>query len=135
MKALLILIAVTLSCLASSNGHASDANQSLQTYGIHLYFNETEFVDVMSINEIKPAVFEGSMHVPNDFDGKLENIHVNGLEISFDLFVPKNSARPQDLIFHYKGFYFDVSKTQLMGFVTIKGTQNFVASFVGFKRN
>ena len=111
---------------------ATSANAD--TYGLHLFFNETEFVDVMTL-EKSNGQLNGKMQVPNDFDASLENVTVHGLDISFDLLVPKISARPQDLVFHYNGKFFDSSLKQLTGYVTIKDQPGFVASFVAFLRD
>lgn len=105
------------------------------TYGLHLFFNETEFVDVLTLSIDEAGKFKGHMHVPNDFDGDIENVKFNGNQITFDLFVPKNSARPKDLIFHYKGTLFNEKNDQMTGYVTLKGETNFLASFVAFKRD
>jgi hypothetical protein len=103
-------------------------------YGIHLFFNETEFIDTMTISQNEEGKLLGEMLVPNDFDGKLENIHLKGKSIRFDLFVPKNTSRPKDLIFHYEGVFHAKDYKQIIGFVTLKGQTDFVCSFTGFKR-
>lgn len=103
-------------------------------YGIHLFFNETEFIDVMTINQNEKGELTGEMFVPDDFDGKLENIQLTEKSISFDLFVPKNLSRPKDLIFHYEGEFHNKDYKQIIGFVTLKGESEFVCSFTGFKR-
>jgi hypothetical protein len=127
IKALFII-----SCIAI--GSVANAGALEGVYGIHLYFDEKEFVDEMTISQSATGELSGRMHVPNDFDGDLENIKVNENEISFDLLVPRNAARPKDLVFHYEGRFFDSSHRQLVGFVTLKGEADFVASFTGFKR-
>jgi hypothetical protein len=129
MKKMIVTMAMMLMALSAK---AADA-QNL-TYGIHLFFNETEFLDVMVLDKNASGKIEGTMFVPNDFDGKLENIKMTETTISFDLFVPKNAARPEDLIFHYEGQFFDSTKEQLTGYVTIQNQSGFVASFVGFLR-
>lgn len=103
-------------------------------YGVHLFFNEKEFIDVMTLHQNEAGEIIGKMYVPNDFSGKIHNIKLAGRNLSFDLFVPRNSARPKDLIFHYEGIFFKKDYEQLIGFVTIKGDSDFVASFTGFKR-
>ena len=105
-----------------------------QTYGLHLFFNEKEFVDVVELSSQQPGQAAGMMHVPNDFDGPLANIVQTPQKISFDVLVPRNSARPQDLIFHYEGTFFDATHKQITGFVTIRGQAAFIASFVAFLR-
>lgn len=131
MKALSLLFSLIL---LTSTLSSADTSPKTETYGIHLFFNEQEFVDVMSLTYDKTSAVKGFMHVPNDFDGPLENIMITGQEITFDLFVPKNSARPEDLTFHYKGQFFDASKKQIIGYVTLKDQADFVASFTGFLR-
>ena len=126
MKTLKTLIAALI-LLGTTSANA-------ETNGLHLFFNETEYVDVMTLERSNGKI-TGTMQVPNDFDGTLDNVTIQGLEISFDLFVPKNSARPQDLVFHYKGKFFDSSLKQLTGYVTIKDQPGFVASFVAFLRD
>ncbi len=113
---------------------AAVADTPHEVYGIHLYFDEKEFVDEMTISRPETGELTGRMHVPNDFDGDLENIKLDQNEISFDLLVPRNAARPKDLVFHYEGRFFDSSHNQLIGFVTLKGESGFVASFTGFRR-
>lgn len=104
-------------------------------YGLHLFFSEKEYVDVLTLGYDQAGQkMTGHMHVPNDFDGELENIKVDGEKISFELFVPKNNSRPEDLIFHYEGRFFDKSYRQLIGYVTLKGSNNFVASYTAFLR-
>lgn len=103
-------------------------------YGIHLFFNEKEFVDTMTISQNSNGNLEGNMDVPQDFSGPLANLKVNGLQVEFDLLVPKNLSRPVDLVFHYVGHFFDETHSQLIGFVTIKGSKDFTASFTAFKR-
>lgn len=105
------------------------------TYGIHLYFDEKEFVDVLTVEKLNEGMFSGMMHVPNDFDGTIEAIHVDGQKLAFDLPVPKNAARPKDLVFRYSATFFDASFRQLVGFVTLANEPGFIASFVGFRRN
>ena len=109
---------------------ASAADSNTRTYGIHLFFNEKEFVDVLTIT----GRSSGTMHVPNDFDGKIENLLMFGGGIAFDLFVPKNASRPTDMVFHYRGFFFDESEKQLHGDVSMDDGKTFVATFVGFLR-
>lgn len=129
MKALASLL---LSALVFSGtfAFASDTGE----YGIHLFFNEREFVDVMTVTKNPEGILEGRMFVPQDFEGPLLDLKIEDLKIEFDLFVPKNASRPNDLIFHYVGQLFDQKKEQMTGFVTIKGSSEFTASFVGFKR-
>lgn len=103
-------------------------------YGIHLYFNEKEFIDVLTLEQTPEGELRGRMHVPDDFDGELQNIQLDSAHLSFDLLVPKNASRPTDLLFHYQGTFFDSSHRQLVGYVTIRGAPEFVASFVGFLR-
>lgn len=120
--------------LLTVNMAFANVSAPVKTYGIHLFFDEKEFVDVLVLNKDESGVLVGDMHVPNDFDGKVTNLILNEQEISFDLLVPKNSSRPTDLIFHYEGKFFDKSLNQMTGFVSIKGEAGFVASFVGFAR-
>lgn len=129
MKNLIMFLILGLNGFTS----AQAADTPDLTYGIHLFFNETEFVDVLTLKN-KKGQLEGEMDVPNDFKGPLKNIQFKDKKITFDLFVPKNSARPRDLIFHYEGQFFDKSRKQLVGYVTLKDSSEFVASFVGFLR-
>ncbi len=130
MKKVIYLIAAIVSIGYSSVSKADITG----TYGLHLFFDEKEFIDVVNISEAVGGGLQGDMIVPNDFDGKLLNIKVKDREMSFDLFIPKNSARPQDMIFSYRLTFFDNNHNQFIGFVTIKGQSSFIASFVGFKR-
>ncbi|MEA9356240.1 hypothetical protein SHI21_08505 [Bacteriovorax sp. PP10] len=132
MKRLSISI---LFLLLTVNVAFAEITAPVTTYGIHLYFDEQEFVDILVINKDADGVLTGDMHVPNDFDGKVSNLVVNDEKIVFDLLVPKNSSRPTDLMFHYEGKFFDKSLNQMIGFVSIKGESGFVASFVGFIRD
>lgn len=108
--------------------------QPIGTYGIHLFFDEKEFIDVLVIEKKTDGSLSGRMEVPNDFENKIENVIVKDKTLSFDLLVPKNSSRPKDLIFHYEGIFFNETFGELAGFVTIKGQSEFVASFLGFIR-
>lgn len=110
------------------------AASQVTEYGIHLFFNETEFVDVMTLTEEDTGALTGEMIVPNDFTGPLLNIKVDGQKLYFEVLVPKNAARPVDLLFVYEAQYFDASQKQMIGFVRIKERPEFVASFVAFKR-
>lgn len=132
MKKILIIMSL-LSTLTLSVAKAEDTSSTL--YGIHLFFNETEFVDTITINRHLDGSLSGHMHVPNDFDAPLENIKIINTKLEFDVLVPKNAARPTDLVFHYRGDFFDSTQKQLLGFVTLKGEADFIASFVGFLRN
>jgi hypothetical protein len=129
MKMLFIAIVMLFAGIQAHAAHTVKTD----TYGIHLFFNEKEFVDVLALtNEM--GLIHGTMHVPDDFDGPVLNYQTDGLKMSFDLLVPKNAARPEDMIFHYEARFFDAEKKQLTGFVTIKDSPGFVASFTGFQR-
>jgi hypothetical protein len=123
MKATLLALA-----LFTTSAHAAD---SAGTFGLHLFFDEKEFVDVLTVTRNDTGALRGHMSVPNDFEGEINVISEQGNTLAFDLPVPKNASRP-DLLFHYEGRFFDDSKSQLTGFVTANG--NFVASFVAFRR-
>lgn len=129
-KFVLIMILVCSSFYSFANA------QSVQgEYGLHLFFNEKEFIDVMTLYVDSSGDLRGDMDVPNDFDGKLENIKFEGQKLSFELFVPRNSARPIDLVFYYEGTFFNKNNKQFIGFATLKGKDEFLDSFVGFKRD
>ncbi len=127
IKVLFIIPFIAVASFASANTHE-------EIYGIHLYFDEKEFVDEMTISHSETGELSGRMHVPNDFDGDLENLKIKNNEIAFDLLVPRNAARPKDLVFQYRGQFFDQSRNQLIGFVTTKSEKDFVASFIAFRR-
>ncbi len=132
MKKPILLIAAILSLGYSCVGKA----EMTGTYGLHLFFNEKEFIDIVKISKGPGGQLIGDMIVPNDFNGKLLNIKHSDQQMSFDLFVPKNSARPKDMIFSYRLIFFDNSThSQFVGFVNLQGQPQFVASFVGFKRS
>lgn len=135
----LFLLTITLLSIqvqANTGNQTNEMNQNLfGEYGIHLFFNEKEFVDDLIIGRDRAGNLHGTMYVPNDFDGDISNIVVTDETIIFDLFVPKNSSRPTDLIFHYEGKFFNKDLKQIVGFVTIKGQSDFVASFIALKRN
>lgn len=133
MKITPVIIAIALMLTGSASSDAQAA-ETTATYGLHLFINETEFVDVMTLAASDTGTLSGHMSVPNDFDGPLLAVAENGLNLRFELLVPKNAARPVDLMFVYEGRFFDVSKEQFIGFVTIKDQPGFVASFVAFKR-
>ena len=135
MKYLIVALGIFLSTVAESNSPQIMNENVLGEYGIHLFFTEEEFIDTLHFSMDENGNLQGFMDVPNDFAGYISELKIEGLEISFDLFVPKNRARPQDLVFHYRGEFFDESLVQLKGFVTLKGEDDFVASFLGFKRN
>lgn len=104
------------------------------TYGLHLFFNEKEFVDIIRITKRPDGQLSGDMIVPNDFNGKLLNIKTSERQMTFDLFIPKNSARPKDMVFSYRLLFFDNSHNQFVGFANLQGQPTFIGSFVGFKR-
>lgn len=133
MKKIILLIAILFSQISFAQ-HEDGKLKAIGEYGIHLFFNEQEFIDVLQIYTYDTKNLHGHMHVPNDFDGETSAITVDGLKIEFDLFVPKNESRPNDLMFHYVGEFFDSSYKQMKGFVTLKGEKDFVASFIGFRR-
>ncbi len=110
------------------------AAESVSVYGLHLFFSEAEAVDVLTLTETKDGLLSGQMFVPNDFEGPLLNLAGDDLKLSFELLVPKNIGRPNDLIFVYEGQFFDATKRQLTGFVRLKNQSGFIASFVAFKR-
>lgn len=115
--------------------HAGNEQQPSGEYGLHLFFTETEFVDVLTFKtDQETGVLTGHMYVPDDFEGYISNFKQIGLKITFDLFVPKNLSRPTDLIFHYTGTFHSKNLKQLIGFVTIKGHKDFVASYIAIKR-
>ena len=129
-----VALALTLSTQMGNQAHAMNKTEEI-SYGIHLFFDEKEFIDeVKIIYNISLSSVTGTMVVPNDFEGPLLDLQVTEETIRFDLLVPKNAARPKDLVFHYEGRFFDRSKKQMIGFVTIKGENDFVASFTGFQR-
>jgi hypothetical protein len=119
-----------LSLLAFS---VSSRAEPLHTFGIHLFFNEKEFVDTLYLVKAADGTLHGTMNVPNDFEGSVENLTETATNLVFDLPVPKNATRPA-MVFHYEGRFFDAGHRQLTGFVTMKGTNEFVAAFVGFPR-
>lgn len=108
--------------------------QSTEVYGIHLYFDERPYVDVLTLRRLPNGRLVGRMDVPGDFSGDVQNLVLKGRSISFDLLVPRNSSRPKDLMFHYEGHFHDLTRKQLAGFVTLKDQAAFIASFVGFLR-
>ncbi len=120
----MLLTFASLSAFAEING----------SYGLHLFFNEKEFIDVLKITTDQNNRVQGEMIVPSDFTGKISNAIVTPTGLIFDLLVPKNNSRPEDLIFHYDLKFFDNSHQQFIGYATLKGTKEFIASFVGFKR-
>ena len=126
-----ILIGFCLLLLATAQSFART-----DVYGLHLFFNEKEFVDVLTLeyHEGVDVIKGGHMDVPNDFDGPIINPVAFSGQLRFDLFVPKNSSRPKDLVFDYRAFFFDETRNQMYGYVTLKGSDEFVASFVAFKR-
>jgi hypothetical protein len=132
MKKFLVLTLLFLNQLSFANVQKHEA---IGEYGIHLFFNEQEFIDVLTLQPQNDDSLSGIMYVPNDFEGEISDLKIDELKIQFDLFVPKNSSRPEDLIFQYEGEFFDKSYNQMKGFVTLKNEKEFIASFLGFKRN
>lgn len=130
MKKLIYLMAALVCISYGSVGRAEVTG----TYGLHLFFNEKEYIDIIRIAKGPGGQLVGDMIVPNDFNGKLSNIKVGERQLTFDLFVPKNSARPKDMIFSYRLLFFDNSHNQFIGFANLQGQATFIASFVGFKR-
>lgn len=116
------------------------------TYGLHLFFNEKEYIDVLTLSRLgfggPNGTLTGKMDVPNDFTGNLLNIKVDGRRIEFDLVVPKNPSRPREMLFHYVGQFYDDNHNQMIGYVVSqqrvlgKAPQmQFIASFVAFRRS
>jgi hypothetical protein len=153
IKSLLITIALlaTLPITASAAGTttATTSASSIQNkesvkevFGIHLFFDEKEFVDVMTLETSADGKITGAMHVPNDFDAELTDIGIYHTYFRFRLLVPKNSARPHDLVFVYSGFFNDTDRKQMHGKVEVipqlpdgtDGQPQQIAVFVGFKR-
>lgn len=133
MKSIFLGLVILLATTFSSAGPVPVIKS--QTYGIHLFFDESEFIDILTIHTLATGLQSGEMVVPNDFTGPIKNVKNEELKFSFDLFVPRNMSRPKDLVFHYEGQYFDATRTQMIGFVTIKDQPGFVASFTGFLRD
>lgn len=129
MKSLLFAL-MFLTCAI----HAEAPAPITKLYGVHLFFNETEFVDELTLTTGPDGQLSGHMYVPNDFEGDITNAVQTEKSIAFDVLVPKNASRPLDVIFHYDLSFFDDSMTQAVGFVTIKDSPNFVASLVAFLR-
>jgi hypothetical protein len=126
------LLLALLMCFTGTPAFAGE-NQT-KTYGLHLFFDEKEFVDVLTLTKAADGSLSGHMQVPNDFEGKVENLVISGGTFSFELFVPKNAARPRDLVFSYRGRFFDKSQKQMIGFVTLKDQSDHIASFVALLR-
>lgn len=112
--------------------HATTAETKL--YGVHLFFNETEFVDTLTLTTDVDGTLSGHMYVPDDFEGDIINVVRTNNEITFDLLVPKNRARTEDMTFHYVMTFFNEELKQATGFVTLKDRPEFVASLVAFLR-
>lgn len=130
----LVCFALILSALPVLGARAAKAAPVyVGEYGIHLFFDEKEFVDTLTLRVDEGKVV-GVMEVPNDFTGSVSNLAINHQGMRFDLLVPKNAARPNDLTFHYEVRAFAPDHAQFIGFVTIPGQPGFVASFVGFRR-
>ncbi|MBS1960957.1 MAG: hypothetical protein JST04_01985 [Bdellovibrionales bacterium] len=146
MKTLYRVLALSLLAASPLAHAAADRDPSPPSpkfvYGLHLFFDEKEYVDVLTLRSIDGKV-AGHMSVPNDFEGDLENVVYHAPQphlgirfptIEFDLRVPKNKSRPQDMTFHYAGEFFNGDLRQLSGFVSMGGGKKFVASFVAFLR-
>ena len=129
-----MLKTLTLTLLTLAFTGAASAAGIEGTYGLHLFFNEKDNMDVLTLTRGENGALAGRMHVPNDFDADVLNVEEKDGLLTFDLPVPKNSHRPVDLLFHYEARIFDDSKKQMAGFVTLKGEKDFVASFVMFRR-
>lgn len=118
-------------------GHAAASTKPVvheKVYGLHLFFDETEFVDTLTLQHQSDGRLSGTMHVPQDFDAPVSNLVLNEKIIEFDVLVPKNKARPADLIFHYKGQFYSADQKQISGFVNVKDQSPFTAAFVAFLR-
>lgn len=127
MKLLSLIFFLFISLSANASGPEG-------TFGMHLFFDEREFIDVLTITKGESGTLKGHMHVPDDFDGEISALQVEGSRMSFDLFVPKNNSRPQDLIFSYYLFFVGGKLDKFHGYATLKGKTDFLASFVGFRR-
>jgi hypothetical protein len=146
--ALFSLLSLGAVAFVSASAHAAASGTKVRAYGLHLFFDEREFVDVLTLELLPDGTLRGHMSVPKDFEGDLTNIRFEQGDkvydsvpphIAFDLFVPKNAARPKDLVFHYEGYFFDQNLSELSGFVSLASrptgpSADFVASFVAFLR-
>src|SRR4051812_30201018 len=115
-----MLKSAILTTLVLATSFAVHASPNVKgTYGLHLFFDEKEFIDVLTIYTDTNSNLTGKMDVPDDFTSPLFSGHHSGADIAFDVFVPKSASRPTDMIFHYDGRCFDPRCEQLVGFAQI----------------
>lgn len=132
---LVALIAYTVSSLGFG------AQALTGDYRLHLYFGDsTPFEDDLRIERDAKGVASGTMHVPNDFDGKIENIVETEAGMTFDLLVPKNPKRPE-MVFRYVTHALLPEAENLAGFVTLVKSDGvavegnpYIGSFVAFRK-
>jgi hypothetical protein len=125
--------------------------QLVGKYNLHLYFGDsTPFLDVLNLESALIFVpgdqLKGDMHVPNDFDAPIMMIETAARRIVFDVLVPRNAARPKDLLFRYETQFMSEDPTKGVGFVRIVAEgqpdgslrdiePSYVASFLLFRQN
>lgn len=111
-------------------------------YDLHLYFGNTKpYLDSVEFKQGAAENLSGIMHVPNDFDATLEKLVTNDTSIRFEVLVPANASRPQDMIFLYEATISPHDTSKFSGHVTLTKVGNdtlptpeYVASFLMFKK-
>ncbi|MEZ4814392.1 MAG: hypothetical protein R3A80_04195 [Bdellovibrionota bacterium] len=112
-------------------------------YDLHLYFGNTKpYLDGVQLMRGPEDGLSGTMHVPDDFDAQLEELSFDSTHIRFEVKVPANSARPQDMRFLYEATVSPHDEKNFSGHVTLTHVAgeklekaSYVASFLMFKTN
>ena len=118
------------------------------TYSFQLYFGDSKpYTDELTLTEAADGKLSGSMHVPNDFDAKLEGIikeKINGgTKLTFSVDLPEKYHQTFGIKLFYSIQFLHPDpmtvdyKEQFIGFVThyrdcMRPT--YVGSVVGFKK-
>lgn len=112
------------------------------SYDLQLYFgNSKPFLDAVHLERGSDFKLKGDMHVPDDFDAPLLNLASDERSVRFEVLVPKNLSRPEDMVFLYEGTISPHDTTKFAGHVTLTQVgqatleqPEYVASFLMFKK-
>lgn len=137
-------VALVLVLLSARLTHAAEIlpQRLAGSYRLHLYFGDTKpFLDDVRLDVSPAGAITGLMHVPGDFDAKVEAAALSGTRLTFEILVPKNASRPVDLVFRYEAEIFREDPSHLAGFASIVRSDGkpvapgaYVASFLMFRK-
>ncbi len=126
--ALTLMLAAPLALAANHENPPRPADLAGH-YNLHLYFGDSApFLDELTLR-VRPVFLPtdelmGHMHVPNDFDAPITLVETGDRRIVFDVLVPRNAARPKDLLFRYETQFMPEDPTKATGFVRLVAEGN-----------